>query len=256
MVNKSVYSNTRILMQPPFDYHGDAVLDQPQCMNGLDLLRGLPDSSIPLTFFDPQYRSVLNKLNYGNEGERQKHRALIPPMDETMIAAFIAEISRSLIPSGHLMLWVDKYLLIGGSEQIGDLHVVDLITWQKGKIGMGYRTRRCSEYLLVYQKLPMRAKGVWQLHDIPDVWPERADKSHPHAKPVGLMNRLIHAVTNKGDIVVDPAAGGYNVMRAAQQADRRFLGCDIEGIPGGVNARLLGSQPNQSQGVPARDTVS
>ena len=34
---------------------------------------------------------------------------------------------------------------------------------------MGYRTRRKSEYCLVLQKVPLRAKGVWRSHNIPDV---------------------------------------------------------------------------------------
>src|SRR5678816_2771050 len=97
----------------------------------------------------------------------------------------------------------------------------------KSRIGMGYRSRRCSEFLVIYQMPPIRAKGVWQIHDILDVWPEKMDKSHPHAKPIGLMERLIRATTNEGDIVVDPAAGGYNVLRAAQNTGRRFIGCDI-----------------------------
>ena len=34
---------------------------------------------------------------------------------------------------------------------------------------MGYRTRRVGEYLLIMQKPPTLAKGVWQGDDIPDV---------------------------------------------------------------------------------------
>ena len=41
---------------------------------GLELLKQIEDSSIALCFFDPQYRGVLDKMKYGNEGERQKGR--------------------------------------------------------------------------------------------------------------------------------------------------------------------------------------
>ena len=37
----------------------------------MKLLSKLADSSIHLAFFDPQYRGVLDKMQYGNEGERQ-----------------------------------------------------------------------------------------------------------------------------------------------------------------------------------------
>jgi site-specific DNA-methyltransferase (adenine-specific) len=227
--NQSVYSNTRTLQQPEFIVPYGMSLDQPQTMNGLMLLSRLLSNSVPLVLFDPQYRSVLDKLSYGNEGSRQRKRSLLPQMDQRTITAFHEEIERILMPMGHLMLWADKYTLVQGGflRTIGTLRAVDLITWNKGRIGMGYRTRRCSEYLMIFQKPPVRAKGIWQIHDIPDDWSERTDKSHPHAKPIGLMERLIRAVTNEGDVVVDPAAGGYSVLRAAHNADRRFFGCDI-----------------------------
>lgn len=34
------------------------------------------------------------------------------------------------------------------------------------------------------------------------------------------------AVTDPGDGVLDPAAGSYSVLTAAQPAGRQFLGCD------------------------------
>ena len=53
------------------------------------------------------------------------------------------------------------------------------------------------------------------------------NKTHPHAKPAGLIARLIGAVTWPGDFVVDPAAGSFVVMRVANQMGRDFVGCDI-----------------------------
>ena len=91
-----------------------------------------------------------------------------------------------------------------------------MVTWHKGRMGMGYRTRRTSEHLVVLQKAPRRARGVWTRHDIPDVWTERASGSHAHAKPVRLQEALIRAVTKPGDVVLDPAAGGYSVLAAAE----------------------------------------
>lgn len=227
-MGKTVFSNVRTIVQPEFKLPAGLVLDQPQVMDGLLLLGEIRDSSVPLVFFDPQYRHVLNKLNYGNEGERQKERSQLPQMTDEIIHSFLLQIERVLMPSGHMMMWADKYILMEGKySYIDGFKPVDMITWNKGKIGMGYRTRRCSEYLMIFQKPPIRAKGVWTLHNIPDDWLERADKSHPHAKPIGLLEKLIQATTNEGDVVVDPAAGGYNVLRAARKTDRRFLGCDF-----------------------------
>jgi site-specific DNA-methyltransferase (adenine-specific) len=137
-----------------------------------------------------------------------------------------------LQPSGHLFLWIDKFHLCEGTShwfKNTQLSIVDLITWDKGKIGMGYRTRRKTEYLLILQKLPLRAKGVWSKHDIPDVWTEKiVDKKHPHQKPILLQTSLIEAVSSEDDYILDPCAGSYSVLDACRELKRNFIGSDLK----------------------------
>jgi site-specific DNA-methyltransferase (adenine-specific) len=141
-----------------------------------------------------------------------------------------------LQPSGYLLRWVDPFGLCTGQHlRLVDetLSCVDLIAWDTLRMGMGYRSRRRGDYLLVFQKPPIKAKSTWRDHGIPDRWPEKVDrKIHPHIKPIGLITRLIGAVTRPGDLVVDPAAGSFTVMRAAHQLGRDFVGCDIRGSQG------------------------
>ena len=200
--------------------------------DGLKLMGTINSGTIATAFFDPQYRGVLDKLKYGNEGEsRGKARCELKQMDEETIIKFIKEIDRVLKSSGHLFLWVDKFHLCQGvlgwfSET--SLNLVDMIVWDKDKIGMGYRTRRKSEYLVVLQKSPVRAKDCWLDHAIPDVWVEKTVKVHPHSKPIMLQKSLIDATTREGDFVLDPASGGYSVFEACKMAGRDFIGGDIE----------------------------
>ncbi len=209
-------------------------LNQPNRFDGLKLLAEMEPASTPLCIFDPQYRGILDQMQYGNEGvTRGQRRSGLPQMSEESIASFIAGIARALVPSGHLFLWIDKFHLCSGVNpwlrQDGvDLEVVDLVTWNKNRMGMGYRTRRFAEYLLIVQKPPKRAKGIWQRHNIPDVWTETVSRdAGVHHKPVNLQAALIEAVSDPGDLVLDPAAGSYSVLAAARQAERQFLGCDI-----------------------------
>jgi site-specific DNA-methyltransferase (adenine-specific) len=230
----SVFGHTRDLDQPKVSLPPGFVPNAPNQANGLELLRALEPDSFSLCIFDPQYRGVLDKQKYGNEGSRQKKRSILPQMDEALITSFIRKIDKALMPSGHLLLWTDKFHLCTGIAHWltgTDLNTVDLIVWNKMRMGMGYRTRRMSEYCLVLQKAPLRAKGVWLVHDIPDVWNEKLGVKFTHAKPVGLQARLIEALTNPGDIVVDPAAGSYSVLDACRRTKREFLGCDIEEPP-------------------------
>lgn len=204
-------------------------------INGLKLMQSLESQSVDLCFFDPQYRGVLDKMKYGNEGERQKGRATLHQMSNETIIEFITEIDRALKNSCYLMLWIDKFHLCEGIKQWlkgTELQIVDLITWDKGKMGMGYRTRKQSEYLLILQKAPIKAKGTWKNHSIRDIWSEKIPseelKLHPHSKPKGLQKALIESCTSEGDLVLDPASGGFSVLDCCKELGRDFIGTDYK----------------------------
>lgn len=233
----SVFSLERVVEQPDIPLPPHLPCNTRLAMDGRALLAALPQDAVPIVFFDPQYRGVLDRLGYGNEGKsRGRRRAEQVQMKEADIAEFVRAIDRVLLASGHLFLWLDKFHLMNGFRDWLDgtaLDVVDMITWDKEMMGMGYRTRRRAEYLVVLQKTPRKAKGVWQKHNIPDIWPERipADRKAKgvHPKPVDLQRLLIEAVSQPGDLVVDPAAGTFSVLKACQKAGRTFLGCDLKG---------------------------
>ena len=231
---KSVFSAQRTVAAPALCLPAAIQPNARLKMEGRHFLNLLPADAIPAAFFDPQYRGILDRLAYGNEGKsRGKRRSALQQMSEAAIIEFIHALDRVLMPSGHLFLWLDKFHLCQGFQAwLGDsrLEIVDLVVWNKDRLGMGYRTRRVSEYCVVLQKRPKRAKGVWKVHNIPDVWTEkRAAGNHPHSKPLALQTRLIEAVSSAGDYVIDPAAGSFSVMQAALEAGRHFIGCDIEG---------------------------
>lgn len=234
MPSTSVFSNGRELKAPRVALPKGLKLNTRMKMDGLRLLSKLPADSVPVAFLDPQYRGVLDKLAYGNEGRsRGRARCALKQMPEETIVRFARGCADALMPSGHLFLWMDKFHLCTGFSGWLDgtpLEVVDLLTWNKGRLGMGYRTRRTSEHLAVLQKKPKRAKGVWRNRRIPDVWLEEAPRNgHAHAKPVGLQGELIAAVSDAGDLVIDPAAGSFSVLEACRLQGRNFLGCDLNG---------------------------
>jgi hypothetical protein len=135
--------------------HGDSDFRRNSAQRGdaLDLLQSLPDYCTPLVFFDPQHRDTLDRLAYGNEGARQKCRALLPAMTREYIDACCREAARVLQPSGYLLQWADTFKLCEAHHlRIADvLKCVDLIAWDNQRIGNGYRSRRRGDYLLVLQ---------------------------------------------------------------------------------------------------------
>lgn len=209
-----------------------SLINKKNKMDGLKLLSKLKNQSVKISFFDPQYRGVLDKLKYGNEGKnRGKARSNLSQMDEKTIKKFIDEIYRVLKPSGYLFLWVDKFHLMEGVNPWlkKDFEIVDMIVWNKLKMGMGYRSRRQSEYLIIIQKHPKLAKKTWTLHNIPDVWNEKiTSKTHTHQKPFELQKQLILATTNENDLILDPASGSFSVFKVCKESKRNFIGCDLE----------------------------
>lgn len=207
-------------------------------MSGVAFLRSLRDEEAKIAFCDPQYRGILDQMAYGNEGARQKGRAALPQMDDDTIAFFVEEIERVLKPSGYLFLWLDKFSIASAHHLRffvrTKFQTVDLITWNKMRIGLGKRARCQTEFLLVAQKKPIQASRTWLDHSIGDSWAEQSDPTiHPHAKPTVLTERLIRSTTKRGDLVIDPCAGGYGVLEVCRRTGRDFAGCDLksEGEP-------------------------
>lgn len=66
---------------------------------------------------------------------------------------------------------------------------------------------------------------VW---DIPNVKHNHVEKtSHPCQFPVALAERLVLALSNPGDVVLDPYAGVGSTLVAAVKHNRQAFGCDI-----------------------------
>lgn len=206
-----------------------------QQMDGYRLLRSLKDESAALVILDPQYRAVLDKMKLGNEGARQKRRAELPQMSDHDITLFVEQAQRVLKPSGHLLMWVDKFIIASAHHLryfnfTTWLRTVDLLCWETQRFGMGRRLRGATEYLLIVQKEPTRAKDIWKNNSIRDFCSEKSDRElHQHAKPIELTKTLILATTKRGDLVVDPCAGSYTTLRACRQIGRNFMGCDLIG---------------------------
>ena len=227
----SIHHNNRYVKISNFKIPDGLEYNTKMQMDGLEMLRKLPSNSIPTIFLDPQYRGVLDCMSYGGR-TRQKERFELSQMSGENIKEFVTEIERVLIPMGHLFLWMDLFHATKGDfrEWFNDkvLNLVDMVIWDKDKMGMGYRIRKSTEYCMVLQKLPIRVKGVWCNHSIRDIYREKAIKdNHYHAKPINLSQKLIEATTNEGDVVVDPCAGSFSTLEACKLSNRKFIGCDL-----------------------------
>ena len=67
--------------------------------------------------------------------------------------------------------------------------------------------------------------NVWQFSHMH--YCNRNRWSHPTQKPEGVLERIILASTNEGDLVVDPFAGSGTTLRVCQQTGRSAIGFDV-----------------------------
>jgi adenine-specific DNA-methyltransferase len=67
---------------------------------------------------------------------------------------------------------------------------------------------------------------VWEMPNCKSNHPEKTE--HPCQYPVALVERLVLALTNKGDLVIDPYVGVGTTAVAALRRGRRSAGSDIE----------------------------
>ena len=69
-------------------------------------------------------------------------------------------------------------------------------------------------------------QNIWT--DIPPVNPQAKERlGYPTQKPEALLERIIQASTNEGDVVLDPFCGCGTAVAAAQKLNRQWLGIDI-----------------------------
>ncbi len=62
----------------------------------------------------------------------------------------------------------------------------------------------------------------------PSRLPQAAERlGYPTQKPVALLERILNASSNAGDVVLDPFAGCGTTIDAAQKLGRRWIGIDI-----------------------------
>lgn len=94
----------------------------------------------------------------------------------------------------------------------------------EGRIYTGSRIPQLKRFL---DELPGQAiHELWS--DISPINPQAKERlGYPTQKPLALLERIINASSNPGDVVLDPFCGCGTAIAAAQKLGRRWLGIDI-----------------------------
>jgi len=88
-------------------------------------------------------------------------------------------------------------------------------------------------------------RDVWEIPAVLNVSAERT--GYPTQKPLSLLERIVAASSNQGDVVLDPYCGSGTALVAAQQLGRRWIGIDANEEALRVTQMRLGI-PTSEQG--------
>jgi DNA modification methylase len=85
--------------------------------------------------------------------------------------------------------------------------------------------KRIKRYLKEAMEYGSPVDDVWEIDKLNNSSRERL--GYPTQKPLALLERIIRASSNEGDLVFDPFCGCGTTVEAAIRNNRRWIGCDI-----------------------------
>jgi site-specific DNA-methyltransferase (adenine-specific) len=218
----------------------------------LDILAAIPESSVDLVFADPPYflsnggiTCHAGKMVSVHKGDWDKSRG--PDANHEFNRAWLAAAQRVLKPNGSIWVSGTAHVIhsVGFAMQQLGFKLLNDISWVKPNpppnLACRYfthatetiiwaakdkKSRHTFNYKLMKEtKRGKQMKSVWEIRP-PESWEKRFGK-HPTQKPVALLERILLASTNEGDLVLDPFAGSGTTLLAAFRLRRHALGCEL-----------------------------
>ena len=114
--------------------------------------------------------------------------------------------------------WPDAYPSI--LARLDALDAAGLVHWPASGKGMP----RLKRYLASTRGNACES-AIWDIGKVEDNDAQNVD--YPTQKPIALIQRLIAAASNPGDLVLDPFAGCATACVAAEQLGRQWVGIDL-----------------------------
>ena len=219
----------------------------------LEILAAIPAECVDLIFADPPYflsndgiTCHAGKMVSVNKGEWDRSRG--PDANHEFNRAWLAACQRVLKPNGSIWVSGTAHIIhsVGFAMQQLGFKLLNDISWVKPNpppnLSCRYFTHstetliwaaknRKSRHTFNYKLMKELAggkqmKSVWQI-PAPDRDEKRFGK-HPTQKPVALLERILLAASNEGDLVLDPFMGSGTTVVAALQSRRMAVAVERE----------------------------
>lgn len=229
------------------------------------LKKQIPDESVDLIFADPPYNLSGNGLKWKNKGLGGDWFMVNEKWDKMTESGYLKFTQEWLAECKRILKSHGSIYVSCTYHNIGELMMTlkalgftprNIITWHKNN-AMPSMTKRSfthsCEYMLYFTK---GKKWIFNYSELKKINPDKAkdgsekqmrdlwimpvcqgkerikDKTgraaHPTQKPENLLERIILASSNKGDVVLDPFLGSGTTAFVAQKLGRKWIGIETD----------------------------
>lgn len=199
------------------------------CGDAVEELKKLADASIDCVVTDPPYG--IDYQSNRRTATEKLDKIANDNTDAFALLGRVCEVLKAKVkPDSHLYFFTSWKVYSEFELVISDyFDIKNLIVWDKMNHGTGDLDGNYAEQheLIIFATTGRRIlNGPRPINII--AYPRATELEHPNEKPVGLMERLIAASTNVGELVCDPFMGTGSVCIATKKLDRKYMGIDLE----------------------------
>lgn len=216
----------------------------------IKIIQSFPDKSVDLVFADPPFNIGINYdkyndnlsykeyYNWSNKWIKECYR-LLKNNGSIYIAIndeFVAEVNLILKQMGFFFRnWIIWYYTFGQSQRKkfnrSHTHILYFTKSNNKFTFNGDSVRIPSARQIKYNDKRANPKGklpddIWNFSRVCGTFKERI-RNHPCQMPEAILERIIRASSNKGDIVLDPFAGTGTTALVAKRLKRNFVTIEI-----------------------------
>jgi site-specific DNA-methyltransferase (adenine-specific) len=218
-----------------------------------EILAAMPAESVDLIFADPPYflsnggiTCHAGKMVSVNKGAWDKSQGA--EANHEFNREWLRACQRVLKPNGSIWVSGTSHVIhsVGFAMQQLDFKLLNDVSWVKPNpppnlscryfthatetiiwAAKNKKSRHTFNYKLMREaNAGKQMKSVWTIPP-PESWEKRAGK-HPAQKPVALIERILLASSNQGDLILDPFAGSGTSAVAALRLRRFTISIEME----------------------------
>jgi len=221
--------------------------------DSLEILAAIPENCVDLIFADPPYFLSNNGITCHagrmvsvNKGDWDRSRG--PDANHEFNREWLAACQRVLKPNGSIWVSGTSHVIhsVGFAMQQLGFKLLNDISWVKPNpppnLSCRYFTHATetiiwaaknskSRHTFNYAQMKevnrgKQMKSVWET--FPPAKDEKRFGKHPTQKPVALLERILLAASNEGDLVLDPFLGSGTTALIALRLSRQIVGVDLD----------------------------